>query len=353
MSFIDVLRGGLDVAGGVRTAKRQADTQDAEQSFGLLMHLRQLQDAEASKALQARLAEAQINNYNSEAAHRGEHPDEYDTVSDETGMYSRNKRTGQLTPLTSPSTGKPLKPYHPPQQAPTNVYLPSQQPDGTTTYTVVPGRGPVKSENTGIVKPPASGTSGSQAPVGDMEARFAEIEGHAKDLAAGKWHPTRAMQAKEGMEYGIANKSAGGQGVPLGQAAAIEGMNLFGVATGDDYKRFQSLMNSTRSFGDDAAKVFKGRQNEDAVKREIALSQITPDDYNNPTSVAQKLQRMREIIDLARSTMPAQDKAAPGTAPALPAASSLLEKYNAAVRHLVDQGKSLEEITQMLGPRPQ
>lgn len=174
-------------------------------------------------------------------------------------------------------------------------------------------------DDTVFPKPASAGAGmGSQAPVGDMEARLAEIEGHANDLAAGKWHPTRAMQAREGMEYGIANSSAGGHGVPLAQAGAIAGMNLFGLADGPDYQRFQALMNSTRSFGDDAAKVFKGRQNEDSVKREIALSQITPDDYQNPKAIAQKLQRMREVVALAKQTMPskrAEPTGATGPAP--------------------------------------
>ena len=159
----------------------------------------------------------------------------------------------------------------------------------------------------GGVKPGGGGNAtGAQAPVGDMVQRFDEIKKHAASLANGDWQMTRAMQTREGLEYGIANQSAGGHGVPLKEALAAGVMDHLGMGSGPDYERYQQLMNSTRAFGDDATKVFKGRQNEDAVKREIALSQLTPGDYKNPQVVSQKLNRMAHVIELAKLLNPNQ-----------------------------------------------
>jgi hypothetical protein len=238
--------------------------------------------------------------------------------------------------------------YRPKPEA-SNVYLPSVDPTtGRTVYTVVPNRGPVKPENTGVVKPEtgsgSGGAGGSQVPVQDMEERYNEIEGHAKDLAAGRWKIDPAMQTREGLTYGIARDNAHGN-APVGKQIGATVMDVVGAGKGKDFSRYQALMNSTRAMGDDVAKVFKGRQNEEAVLREVALAQLTPDDYNNPQVVEQKLSRLRHVIDLARATMPAA-----GAAPSAPSIGN--HPAVQSIDDMIRAGKSDAEIKAALA-RPQ
>lgn len=58
--FLDLLRGGLDTVSTARAAKRQADTQDAEQSVNFLMRLQALQSQEAQRASEEAYRRAQI-----------------------------------------------------------------------------------------------------------------------------------------------------------------------------------------------------------------------------------------------------------------------------------------------------
>ena len=157
--------------------------------------------------------------------------------------------------------------------------------------------------------------SGAQVPVADMQARYDEIKQHASDLAQGIWRHTRDMQIREGLEYGITRDAAAGTPTlhSLASHADVRGFGDLTGTTAADYARYQAMMNSQRALGDDVTKVFKGRQNEEAVLREVALAQITPDDYQNPASVKQKLERMQHLIDLAALNNPAQH---PGPAPA-------------------------------------
>lgn len=149
------------------------------------------------------------------------------------------------------------------------------------------------------------GASGAQVPVADMEQRYQEIAGHANDLAAGKWKMTSGMQTREGLNYANAVGNAAGHPDITHQFLAGT-LNTLG-AGGADYTKYQALLNSTRALGDDVAKVFKGRQNEQSVLREVALSEFTPDDYNNPQVVKQKLSRLQHIIALAKLNNPGQE----------------------------------------------
>lgn len=159
------------------------------------------------------------------------------------------------------------------------------------------------------------GGQGSQTSVDDMEQRYNEIASHANALASGAWQITPSMQAREGLTYGIARDNAAGK-TPWRKQIEASGMDLLGMGSGPDFSRYQALMNSTRALGDDVAKVFKGRQNEEAVLREVALAQLTPDDYKNTAVVQQKLSRLRNVIDLARHVYGAQASGgAPSTAP--------------------------------------
>lgn len=181
--------------------------------------------------------------------------------------------------------------------------------------------------------PPSArgGAGGSQAPVADMEQRYSEIAQHAKDLAAKKWQISSGMQAREGMNYGTALDNAAGKPA-IGKMLGSSGIEMLGLSgSPEDFARYQTLMNSTRAIGDDVAKVFKGRQNEQAVLREVALAELTADDYNNPKQVEQKLDRLRHVIALAKQTMPGGMITEPpqtGGAVHTPKGDPLLSKYN-------------------------
>lgn len=154
--------------------------------------------------------------------------------------------------------------------------------------------------------------TGAQVPLDDMLDRFSEISQHADAVAKGQFPITRAYQTREGVAYGIARENASGQGIPVKQMAVAEAQDALPVGMGGvdpkdpNFLRYQALMNSQRALGDDVAKVFKGRQNEDAVLREVALAQLTPDDYRNPAVVAQKMDRLKNVIKLAAIGNPQQ-----------------------------------------------
>ena len=160
------------------------------------------------------------------------------------------------------------------------------------------------------------GGAGAKAPLDDMLDRYEELQAHADDISSGKFKPTRAMQTKEGADYAIAIGNAKGQAAPFKAMGVSTAQSMLPSALGGvdtqsaDYRRFQNLMNSTRAMGDDVAKVFKGRQNEDAVLREVALGQITPDDFGNPQQIKQKMDRIKNVVKLAALTDPQQASAA-------------------------------------------
>lgn len=216
--------------------------------------------------------------------------------------------------------------YHPPVQEP---LVQVQQPDGSVTY--VPRSQAVWKTAPGKIGGGGSSASGAQAPIDDMRARAKEITDHAQDLASGKWQMTSGMQMREGLTYGQARNAA--KGTPSAKQFLLgKALDVTGTGQGGDFPRYQALMNSQRAFGDDAAKVFKGRQNEEAVLREVALAELTPDDYKNPTVVKQKLDRMNHIIHLAELTNPIQMQGGKTGAPSGSAVSSgdadaILAKY--------------------------
>lgn len=173
--------------------------------------------------------------------------------------------------------------------------------DGNKINDVLLGQGPPTGKGGA-----GGSSSGAQVPVADMEERFGEVAQHATDLGNGKWKITQPMQAREAFDYANARESAAGHPSMLHQTEA--GVSSVLGLGGDDYGRYQAMMNSYRALGDDVAKVFKGRQNEEAVLREVALAQLTPQDYGNPQVVQQKLNRLRHVIDLAKLNNPSQQQ---------------------------------------------
>ncbi len=253
-------------------------------------------------------------------------PDEIQYDADRGGRVNVTKNTFEQTPGIAPKPKTPLPGspewrqelidkakiekeygYHAPQ---TDTHYQIIKDDATGKYSRVKVEGPEGPLEETFTRPGGGVNSGSQAPIGDLTQRYQEIKQHAEDLAAGKWQLTSAMQNREGLTYGIARESAKGN-PPFGKQVLAGALDFAGGNLGvgadpnsPDFQRFQALMNSQRAFGDDAAKVFKGRQNEESVLREIASNQLTPDDYKNPAVVQQKLDRMQHIIDLANAVMP-------------------------------------------------
>lgn len=186
-----------------------------------------------------------------------------------------------------------------------------------------------KTEDTGFTgkQPKGSGgsASGAQVPVADMKQRYSEIVQQAQGLARGDWNITKGMQAREGVDYGVTRENASGHPNLL-HSLTQGGFGALNVG-GDDYQHYQALMNSTRALGDDVAKVFKGRQNEEAVNREVALSQLTATDYQNPQVVQQKLSRLQHIIDLAEQNNPQQAGLGGSSAPQAPGIDPVLAEF--------------------------
>lgn len=152
---------------------------------------------------------------------------------------------------------------------------------------------------------------GAQAPLDDMITRYEEIEAHGKDIADKKFKFTNTNATREALGFGQTYAQSEGKpaiGAQLGQTA----MDLFGLAKANnvDQQRYARLMASTRAFGDDAAKVFKGRQGFQNISYEVAQATLRPEDYGHPEIIEQKLNRMRHVVKLAALVAPNQAKAA-------------------------------------------
>lgn len=224
------------------------------------------------------------------------------------GLVEIDPVTGRATPVLD-ANGQPLKGYHPEKTPPGDHYaaVTVTAPDGSQHVARFNTKtGQIEDTGMGAKAPGAKGGSsaGAQVPVADMEARLGEIQVHARALAKGKYQITPGMQAREAFDYANALGNASGH-PSLKNIVASKVMGTVDVG-GKAYQHYQALMNSTRAIGDDVAKVFKGRQNEQAVNREVGLAQLTPQDFQNPQVVEQKLNRLQHVIDLAKMNNPQQ-----------------------------------------------
>lgn len=148
---------------------------------------------------------------------------------------------------------------------------------------------------------------GAQAPLDDMIAQYDRIAGHAKDIAAGTFKFSNTNATRSALGFGQAYAQAEGKPA-IGAQVGQQVMDLFGMAPSGspDQQRYEQLMTATRAMGDDAAKVFKGRQGFQNIALEIAQSTLQPSDIGHPERVNQKLSRLRHIIKLAAIVSPPQ-----------------------------------------------
>ena len=181
--------------------------------------------------------------------------------------------------------------------------------DKTGTYSRVRVDGPegpldqtfARTGGAGSGKPMA----GPQAPIGDMIARFNELKGHAKDIANGAFQFGPENATREALQFGSAfaqNEGKPAIGTTLGGGL----MDTFGLTNPKTQDRYDMMATSNRAFGDDAAKVFKGRQGFQNIALEGAQQKFSPSDIGKPDKVQQKLDRMRHIIELALTVSPEQ-----------------------------------------------
>lgn len=307
LSFLSpALTTATQAAGTYQGAQAHAQQQQQQQIIQAVQLKRQQQD----EALKQALGLANIGHLAAET-HKLNEPDKphYSPVtaanaSGENEVYRFNALTGQME-KTGVSGKAPAPPKDP---TPHFSVTPITSADGTVHLARVNSLTGEVIDTGQLGKQPGTGSGGgaqgAQVPVADMKQRFQEIKQHATALGAGTWKITPGMQSREGLEYGVARENASGH--PSVTHTVAKGvMGSLGVG-GDDYPTYQSLMNSTRALGDDVAKVFKGRQNEESVLREVTLSELTPDDYNNPQVVQQKLDRLQHVINLAELNNPSQ-----------------------------------------------
>jgi hypothetical protein len=236
--------------------------------------------------------------------------------------------TGQPTPMVQ--SGKPVMairgskgtvrviPDMSPYSAPQKDVAPKYQilkDDATGKYSRVRVDGPEGPLSETFTRAGQAGGTGSgqgsQAPLDDMMQRYAEIEQHGKDLGDKKFKFTNTNTTREALQFGQSYAQAEGKpaiSAQLGQSA----MDMFGLAKGTspEQQKYAALMASTRAFGDDAAKVFKGRQGFQNISLEVAQATLRPEDYGNPAIIAQKLNRMRHVVKLAALVAPGQAQAA-------------------------------------------
>lgn len=267
---------------------------------------------EQSQAYKDQLVQSQIKDTNSQAEQRA-----YEVAHPKPQAYVPTTREEAIALAGGEANARAQAEARYRQSTPDSIQYTTDPTTGENVVTFVNPRthqitqSTVAKAKTGV----GGGSAGAQVPVADMEQRYQEIAGHAQDLAAGKWKMTSGMQTREGLNYANAVGNAAGHPDITHQLLAGT-LNTIG-AGGDDYTKYQALLNSTRALGDDVAKVFKGRQNEQSVLREVALSELTPDDYNNPQVVNQKLSRLQHIIALAKLNNPGQEGLESPRAPVL------------------------------------
>lgn len=256
-----------------------------------------------SDLLKDRLTQSQINDTDQQVQQRAydvAHPKAQAPV---LGTPEYLQAEGQLADMRAKTEAK----YRKPDQGPADSIQYTTDP--TTGENVVTFVNPRTHQITqsAIAKAKSgagASSAGAQVPVADMEQRYGELAGAAKSLASGKLKITPGMQTREGLNYANDLGTAGGH--PSTANILLSGaFNGLGVG-GKGYDDYEQLMTSTRALGDDVAKVFKGRQNEQSVLREIALSRLTPNDAGNPKNVEIKLSRLRHVIALAKLNNPGQ-----------------------------------------------
>lgn len=229
---------------------------------------------------------------------------------------------GAPSPATPPPTmGKPkpstntpggniaLRPPPPPPQYGAPVV--TVNPDGTRTYGIPSRQEPKIIETTTGAPDRNAAGQGPQVPVEDMQRLYDKVEKFSQLYKQNPGIVNRASQQREGLDYGIARSSSEGK-TAIGKsllAGASDYASKIGIPTantdtttaaGKQYQAYKEYMTNHRALGDDIAKVFRGRQNEQAVTREIAMAMFQPGD--TPQQIDDKLARMRNVIALAERT---------------------------------------------------
>ncbi len=334
MGILDGLSAGLTAAtqgmGGYLQGQEKGRKEQEAKAMAAAQMLRQHHLDEQNRLLQS----AQIRNYDQRSEPQGftlspgQKRFDANGLPLATGGDDEETFTGQPSPMVQ--NGNPVMairgskgtvrviPGMAPYAAPQKDVAPRYQilkDDATGKYSRVRVDGPEGPLAETFTRSSTGGGTGSgqgaQAPLDDMMQRYAEIEQHGKDLGDKKFKFTNTNTTREALQFGQSYAQAEGKpaiGAQIGQGM----MDMFGLAKGtsEDQRKYAALMASTRAFGDDAAKVFKGRQGFQNISLEVAQATLRPEDYGNPAIIAQKLNRMRHVVKLAALVAPGQAQAA-------------------------------------------
>jgi len=91
-------------------------------------------------------------------------------------------------------------------------------------------------------------------------------------------------------------------GKPASMVDILKGgtLDVFGYGAGaKGWQEYQALMQASRQFGEEAVRLFGQRAGYQVMKQQISDAQLSPQDFNNPTSIAQKRQRMEILYNQA------------------------------------------------------
>lgn len=146
---------------------------------------------------------------------------------------------------------------------------------------------------------------GAQAPIQDMIARYAELKAHGNDIGTGKFTFGTPNSTREALKFGTAYNQSEGKPA-LMTTVGGDLMDMVGATNPDTQNRYDMMATANRAMGDDAAKVFKGRQGFQNIGFEVAQQKFDKSDIGQPEKVAQKLDRMKHIIQLAATVAPEQ-----------------------------------------------
>jgi hypothetical protein len=339
MGLLDALSAGIGAAAPAGAALAQGQAQATQSNTNFLEKLAQMQQQRQAADMQRQLQTAQIGDIQAQQAQRQAQadaqarrfsPESINAAAKSWGVDPATAEMALREPQTLNYILEKKKPVPPLKVTPGEAI---QRSDGTW-YVPVPAKETRSKygtfvDDTGkqrfvdetfaaqqgwLPAPKAGGAGGNkpaqgtQAPLQDMIDRYNELEQHAKDVANGTFQFTPLAGVREGLKTGAAVDQTTGHGLS-GAAQQLVGsvMDKLRLGEGTDIQnRYDKMAFATRALGDDAAKVFKGRQGFENIQLETAQSKFDPSDIGQPDRVEQKLSRLRNIIKLGATVAPEQ-----------------------------------------------
>lgn len=135
----------------------------------------------------------------------------------------------------------------------------------------------------------------------DMQSAYDHFAERVTNMQKNNTPVTPGMVTREAAQFGQTSAAAKGE-TSLKNIAIGTGMDVFGQGTSQPgYDDYASAVQAARQFADETTRLFKQRGGYMMYRNQIAEAMPTAQDFMNPFTLQQKLQRMRILIERARS----------------------------------------------------